>query len=270
MFAEIFEWLTTPCTPEARRLGYLREAIAIRARYRRHQSRWQPHLDATKAIIREAAEQAKNKQAVVVLGSGALYDVPLEDLARQFSRVELIDIVHPKKSRQIAAAYSNVTCRTADISGAARSLLHLPRDGTEPPQLDPPPHLPDDTGLVISVNLLSQLPEIPQSRLIARTTVADAERHAFAAAIVRQHLHWLSQAEFPVCLIADTERHYVDPNGEPMTSWDSLYGETLPAGGRTWTWDVAPKGEIHPDLGVEMTVRGIPDFDESAVDIGAN
>jgi hypothetical protein len=167
MFAEIFEWLTTPCPRKARKLGYLREAIAIRARYKRHRKRWQPHLEASKAVIRAAMEFPGDKRPAVVLGSGALYDVPLDALARTFERVELIDIVHPKEARQIAAAYPKVTVRSEDISSTSQTLAALPRRAAEAPRVGALPILAPDTNLVVSVNLVSQLAEIPQAWLQA-------------------------------------------------------------------------------------------------------
>ena len=81
MFAELIEWLTTPCPSTARRLGYLREAIAIRARHRRHRENWRPHLDATRAFVERAAAIPPRKRTAVLLGSGALIDVPIDALA---------------------------------------------------------------------------------------------------------------------------------------------------------------------------------------------
>jgi hypothetical protein len=48
MLAEWWSYLTTPCSPEARRMGYLRESIAIRARHRRCRHAWAPHLAKTR------------------------------------------------------------------------------------------------------------------------------------------------------------------------------------------------------------------------------
>jgi len=55
------EWLTyiaADCTPPARKLGYLRESIAIRSRYRRCRTAWQPHLEHNRFGIQFATEQA--------------------------------------------------------------------------------------------------------------------------------------------------------------------------------------------------------------------
>ena len=264
MFAEIYEWLTTPCPHNARKLGYLREAIAIQARYKRHQMRWQTHLDASKAVIQAALESPGNKRIAVVLGSGALYDVPLDALARTFERVELIDIVHPKEARQIAAAYPNVIVRSEDVSGTSQSLAAMPCRATKLPRVGDLPILAPETDLVVSVNLLSQLAGIPQAWLKARTKVTEDDQRTFAAEIVRRHIQWLSALKCRVCLISDTERHYVDKNGNPLKPWDSLHGTSLPKGGTEWRWDLAPAGESHPDLAIQTTVQGLSDFNPGA------
>ena len=114
MLAELFAWMTTPCPAAARPLGYLREAIAIEARYRRHAERWRPHLEKSKAV-----SNSSRRRRAVVLGSGPLFDIPVEALADAFDVVELVDIVHPKRARQIAAGFANVELKTSDVSGAA-------------------------------------------------------------------------------------------------------------------------------------------------------
>jgi hypothetical protein len=54
MFAKIYESHTTPCPRDVRKLDFLQETITIRARYKRHQMRWQTQLDVSKAVIRVA------------------------------------------------------------------------------------------------------------------------------------------------------------------------------------------------------------------------
>ena len=117
MLAELFAWMTTPCPAAARPLGYLREAIAIEARYRRHAERWRPHLEKSKAV-----SNSSRRRRAVVLGSGPLFDIPVEALADAFDVVELVDIVHPKRARQIAAGFANVELKTSDVSSAADAL----------------------------------------------------------------------------------------------------------------------------------------------------
>ena len=260
MFAELFEWLTTPCPPGARKLGYLREAIAITARHRRHRDRWASHLEASKALIEKAVRQAGSHRCAVVLGSGALLDVPLAKLVESFDRLELIDIVHPLRARHIAATYDRISLRYEDVTGAALALSRLGRNDRDPPLVGDLPILAPDTDFVVSANLLSQLPEIPLAWMAAKTAIPEVSRNAFARRLVRRHLDWLAGLECPVCLITDVERYYVEPDGTRLPAWDTLQGETVPPSGKTWTWDLAPAGESHRELAIQMTVMGYADF----------
>lgn len=260
MFAEIVEWLTTSCPPEARALGYLREAIAIRARYRRHRADWQPHLDRTKDVIEQAVAATPQHRRVVVLGAGALLDIPIQSLAAQFKQVELVDLVHPRKARQIAAAHANIIHRSEDITGVAKALMAMDRGTSTLPDVTALPKLATDTDLVISANLLSQLHDIPCAWLARRTSVSETDRLAFGQSIVRGHLDWLNGLKSVVCVITDTQRRYIDGEGNAYRAWDSLQGESLPGGAQTWFWNIAPAGETHPDYSLQMTVHGVPDL----------
>ena len=163
MLAELFAWMTTPCPAAARRLGYLREAIAIEARYRRHAERWRPHLENRKPSSKKPYRRRRAAAARSCSARGPLFDIPVEALADAFDVVELVDIVHPKRARQIAAGFANVELKTSDVSGAAAALAALPRNAVTAPPLVAPPTLTPDTDLVVSANLLSQLPDILKS-----------------------------------------------------------------------------------------------------------
>ena len=54
------------------------------------------HLDALRAIIWAAIKAPSYERVAVVLGSGALYGVPLSTLERTFERVELVNIINLK------------------------------------------------------------------------------------------------------------------------------------------------------------------------------
>ncbi|MEC7649307.1 MAG: hypothetical protein VX900_13305 [Pseudomonadota bacterium] len=94
-------------------------APASDLRYRRHAERWRPHHEKSKAVIEEAVSNSSRRSRAVVLGSGPLFDIPVEALADAFDVLELVDIVHPKRARQIAAGFANVELKTSDVSGAA-------------------------------------------------------------------------------------------------------------------------------------------------------
>jgi len=45
VLAELAEYVLTPCPGPARRLGYLKEAVAIGARFRRQRKAWQKGIE---------------------------------------------------------------------------------------------------------------------------------------------------------------------------------------------------------------------------------
>ena len=241
----------------------MRESIAIEARYRQHTERWRPHLEKSKAVIEEAVSNSSRRRRAVVLGSGPLFDIPVKALADAFDVVELVDIVHPKRARQIAAGFANVELKTSDVSGAAAALAALPRNAvTAPPLVAPPILMPDtDTDLVVSANLLSQLPDIPEIVLKKRSRLLETARKDFAHRIATNHFNWLISLDALVCLITDTERQYVAPDGTPFPAWASLHALGLAEyEGMTWHWDIAPAGESHPEYAVRVQVFGTPDL----------
>ena len=77
---------------------------------------------------------------------GALLDVPLEELAAAFDRVILVDLIHPWPARLAARRYPNVALVTAEISaGLAGAWAELCAEA----------------DLIVSANLLSQIPLLP-------------------------------------------------------------------------------------------------------------
>lgn len=240
MLAEMIEYLLTPCPPEARKLGYLKEAVAIRARHRRCRQAWREHLTRSRAAIVEAAKTSPGRGTALVLGSGALLDIPLEVLAGMFGRVVLSDIVHPLGARLATRALPGVRLDTADLTGTmdavARGIL---------PDLEPITRYLDlSPDFTVSANILSQLPLIP-ARALHRTGGHPRERvEAFSAGIVREHLAWLERLPGAKLLIADTAWRAGPDAACP------LHGLTLPPVWRSWTWNIAPRPEAHRDKDV--------------------
>lgn len=77
MLHELNTYLATPCPACVRRMSYLHEAIASRARYHRNRKARLPHLDNTRAFVLAAAERCADKGSVAIYGAGLLHDVPL-------------------------------------------------------------------------------------------------------------------------------------------------------------------------------------------------
>ena len=241
MIAEALAWLLTPCPAYARRLGLLAESVAIGARHRRCRAAWAPHLAATRAAVVDAIERTRRRRTALVLGSGALLDLPLAELAGAFRRVVLVDVVHPWRSRLAGRGFANVSRVTDDVTGVldavSRGELASPRSY----------HLIDDpeVDLVVSLNLLSQLPVIPVRSLDGRA--APEPLAAMAQALVRSHLADLDRSRGSTLLISDVERVVVSRDGREVER-DSLIADLPePAHDREWWWDIAPAPEADPE-----------------------
>ncbi len=193
MILELLEYLTTDCPADVRRLGYLKEAIAIKARYRRQCEAWGPHLARSRALVGDAAEHLARRRTALVLGSGLLLDIPLGALSASFDRVLLADLVHLRRARRIAARYPNVALVTADVTGLSAGFRDRVRSGWRGTPVPQPCLFHDDEtiDLVVSANLMAQLPVMPAAAL-RRAGRDDQTVQAFCRAVVEAHLAYLA------------------------------------------------------------------------------
>ncbi|ACI99445.1 hypothetical protein [Rhodospirillum centenum] len=244
MLRELADSWLTDCPAPLRRLGHAYAATACAARGRRCARAWAPHRERTKAAIRAAVAASACHRTVLVLGSGPLADVPLADLTGRFGRVVLADAAQPPAARLAAwrARRGAVTLATLDLTGTAAAL-------TDPASTAPPPPgcaaFLDDPGidLVLSVNLLSQLPLLPLAAALHRWPETDAD--AYGRAVIAAHLAHLRGFRCPVLLVTDIARTTLDRDGRVVEREDPLFGVSLPAGTvEDWDWELAPAGEL--------------------------
>lgn len=240
MIAEALAWALTPCPSYARRLGLLSESIAISARHRRCRAAWAPHLARTRDAVLDAIERTPRRRTALVMGSGALLDLPLADLAAAFRRVVLIDLVHPWRARLGSLGLGNVTRVTDDVTGvldaASRGELAFPRPFR---RIDDP-----EVDLAVSLNLLSQLAVAPVRHLDGRveaSTLAD-----MAQELVRSHLADLDRSRAATLLVSDVERVVIDRAGQEIERASLIADLPPPAADREWWWEIAPAPEADP------------------------
>lgn len=253
MLREALTYLTTPCDPRLRTMGYLKELIATEARFRRCRAAWRPHLDATRSVIADAVARTPRRGKAVVLGAGILCDIPIDALADGFETVVLVDACFLGRTRRGLRHRANIDWRTADITGLA---LPLCTGALPTPDIPAAPTLAD-ADLAVSANVLSQLPLLPVAHLHKTHPALDEDAlAAFARDIAVSHLAWLDTCPGTVCLISELEREIV-ADDRVLATEDPLWGAPFAAEGREWLWDMAPVGEIAPDYGIRNRVRGI-------------
>ncbi len=261
MFGEKLEGLLTPCPRHLRTMGYLRELIGMKARFKRCRSAWEPHLERTRAVIRMARDRCPQRRTAVILGSSYLRTVLVPELAPYFREVVLVDIVHPLGTLWPARKWKNVSTRAADVTGVVEAVFHAAQaQGSELPHFLPDLFCDDpDVDLVASVNLLSQLTLLPVKYLMHagthdRDTITD-----FARDLIDSHFEYLRRLPGTVALIADVEHLKVDPKGSVVERVDTLHGVPLPWTGEEWIWDIAPRPEADWNLNHLRRVVGIAD-----------
>lgn len=251
----LWEWITsrrTRCDAAARHFGYADELAAIQARARRCRRPWSAHLDASRATILEVAGTVTPGDGpagtLLVMGSGALLDLPLPHLRPLFKRVILADIAHPPAARR-AARRHDAELVTVDLTGTVTDLA----TGRRPvPRCDAFTDIPD-LALAVSLNLLSQLPLRPRLQWAALR--GEEVGLSLGRAIIRAHLRHLAHLPAPTLLISDTRRDRVGADGAILSSEDPLLGQTLPGRPlRQWTWTLAPPGEIARDAAIHTQV----------------
>jgi hypothetical protein len=265
MLAEWFKHLTLSCPAPLRDMGYARELISIEARHKRCRDAWAPHLERCHKVILDAARDIGRGKAVV-LGSGLLLDIPLPELSETFDEVVLVDIFHMPAAEKRAKEFSNVRLETADITGLAHATwahVNENRAGPlPPPQVDAGTFA--DADLVVSANVLTQLPLFPMGWLMEKGQgYADADMKPFARRIVDHHLELLSSLPGRVCLLTEHLRVICDGD-EVLQEIDPLFGATLPVTGLKWTWDIAPRPEITSEIDLRFRMTGIADLREAA------
>ena len=263
MLAEWFKHLRIPSPPHLKAMGYVRELIAVEARHRRCAEAWAPHLEACRKLILDAARDVGHGR-VTVLGSGLLLDVPVDELAGLFKDVILLDIFHMPATQERVRVHANVRLVSADVTGVVEATWNHVADGRDgplpPPQADASPYA--DSDLVVSANLLTQLPLLPLGLVQKKGRgYGDEETNAFARNIVENHLELLAALPGRVTLLTETKRVICDGT-EVLHEIDPLFGAVLPASGRKWTWDIAPRPEINGKIDLRFRMTGIPDLQE--------
>ncbi len=243
MLRELLAWLITPAGGHARRLGYARDGVGIQSRHRRCRAAWAGHLERCRTVIRRAAAEAPPGVAVV-LGSGALLDIPLADLAARFSAVYLVDLFHPLSARRHSRRFANVFLISHDLLGLEA--------GAAPEAA--PAHLADwrrrlpAADLVVSANLLTQLPLRPRARWPDRLDAA------WATAVMAAHVADLAAGPGRACLISEFRHRTLEDGAGTEMRADVLDGLDLAPPQERWLWPLAPRGEIGRDLAVVLEV----------------
>ena len=237
---------TLPLTGKPHR-KFIRYSVNLWSRAGRCAGDWAEHEEMSRNAIRAAMADLRQRRSAVVLGSGLLRDVPIEELAKSFDTVVLVDLVHLASVRLWlrAKGYRNIRLIERDLSGYDDLAA-----GKEPEPLGflrSVPYL----DFVVSANLLSQIGRGVKRRYEteAGSMPADTVEKLIAA-----HLAGLSGLACRGCLVSDIAYAVIDRNGDTHEEADLLHGVLPPQAKAAWTWPVAPLGEESKDYRIEHKV----------------
>ncbi|CAN7181641.1 hypothetical protein [Rhizobium sp. LjRoot258] len=231
---------TVPMTLKEHR-RFIRTSVNLWSRAGRCSRQWAGHEERSRNTVTSAMAGLRQKRTAVVLGSGLLRDVPIEELSENFDTVVLVDLVHLASVRLWLRlkGYSNVRLIERDLSGYDE--LAAGRQPEPLAFLRTVPYL----DFVVSANLLSQIGRGAKRRYEAE------EKGAMPADTVTQlieaHRSALEAAPCRTCLISDISYAVIDRNGKVHEEHDLLHGVSLSSVQANWKWPVAPLGEESAD-----------------------
>ncbi len=261
MLAELFRYWTTYAPERVRKYGYLRRLIALEFREARCRDVWMTHEETAKALIVKAADLVPQQRTAVIVGSGLLLEVPIQELCDRFERVYLVDIFHMPAIRERAKKYFNVKLLTGDVTG----IFHMMKENHFPGPLRPAPapRIPHmaEADLLVSCNCLTQLAG-PFNDMFRETRgYADKDCDMLSAQVMEEHVQAIATKATSVSvLITDVERFAMQ--GEKVVArTDLLKGVKLPQSSKImnneeWDWLIAPAPEEHPAQDMVHVVNG--------------
>jgi hypothetical protein len=262
MLLDLLDRFLTKVPIHLKEMGYLRELRGIRRRYRQWHWAWEPHCQKTKHLILAAMKRCFHQRKAVLFGTGYLHDVPIEELSNTFASVVLVDLAHPLPVRWQVRHRPNVHLLEADISATLEAIWQTVEvQGTTLPLSKPALFVEDgDIDLVVSVNLLSQLPCLPQRYLQSARLHTPEQINAYCRQVVESHIDYLKCLPGVVAIIADVETRTMSQAGLEMARKNTLYGAEFPWQGETWIWNLVPRRTAYPHHGEHLVVLGVEDI----------
>lgn len=229
------------------RLGYYNYQHGFIVRHINQEKGWNSHLQKCRNFILKALEIYKPEK-ITVLGSGWLLELPLAEMLEKVSKICLIDIIHPPEVVKQISNLPGVELRTEDISGGLINevwqktsgfSLFRKRNSIENIQI-PEYKFDSDPGLVISLNILTQLETLPVKYLIKKSKEEADKILKFREKIQNNHLNLLKK--YKSVLITDIAEIFTDSSGN-ISEQESVIVD-LPDGKNKeeWTWDFDLKG----------------------------
>lgn len=229
------------------KMGYYAYQDGLIHNHLSQQGGWDSHLKRCRNFIMKALDYHK-PSVVTVLGSGWLLDLPLAEMLERIQKIYLVDIIHPPEVIRQAGELGKVEIIDQDITGGligkiwstTRKISFFSKLKSISSVIVPE-YVPSfDPGMVISLNILTQL----ESRLIGwlkrKSDVGEEEMMQFRKGLQEKHIAFLKKNK--TVLITDYAEVVSKKSGEIISVPTLL--TSVPDGlfREEWTWDFDLKG----------------------------
>jgi hypothetical protein len=229
------------------RMGYYNYQNGLIYHHISQEGGWENHQAHCRSIILKALELFKPEN-VTVLGSGWLLDLPLAELVERTQKIFLVDIIHPPDVINQVERFKNVELIEQDVTGGL--IEEVWQKGRKfglfnklrsLESINVPEFKPDfDTGMIISLNILTQLESLPVDFIKKRSIIKEEDFNLFRAEIQKKHIDFLMRNRS--VLISDYAEVITSRIGDIKTIPTLL--TDLPACrlSEEWTWNFDQTG----------------------------
>jgi hypothetical protein len=229
------------------RMGYYNYHNALINRHLNQEGGWDSHLVRSREFIMKALDLYKPDR-VTVLGSGWLLELPIAEMIEKDIKVRLVDIIHPPDVISQAAGLKNVELIETDITGGL--IENVWREVAKHPfykklksleSINIPEYQPGyDTGMVLSLNLLTQLEYLLVLFLKKQASIKEEELSLFKSEIQKKHIDFL--IKYHSVLISDISETITKKSGQTDT-FPTLATNLPPTDFREeWSWSFDKAG----------------------------
>lgn len=223
------------------RMGYYSYQDGLIRHHHDQDEGWLGHEKKCREFILKTVDIVR-PSVVTVLGSGWLMELPLAEMSEKCSLIRLVDIIHPPGIKEQTAPLGNVEIVEDDISGGLiKEVWDIAGKRTYFNRLDaleaitiPEYRLPDDTEMVISLNILTQLESLPERLLRKKSKAPEEEFFVFRKGIQQNHIKMLQRHKS--VLISDSEEITIDRSGRQSERQTMLVSPGREPD-EEWIWD---------------------------------
>jgi hypothetical protein len=224
------------------RMGYYNYQRGLIYHHLDEEGSWNSHLKNCRDFILNALDFYK-PSTVTVLGSGWLLDLPLKEINDSVGEINLVDIIHPPEVKEQVARLKKVILREEDVSGGLiagvwekaryRSFFNKLRSLDE---IRINEYHPDfDPGMVISLNILTQLEILPLEFIKKRSVKNEENNLRFRKEIQSNHISFLKKHKS--VLITDISEIITDNSGNTTENPSVLTDLPEAKLKEEWTWN---------------------------------